>query len=85
MNLEVSQMLDHLTALFRKIIREELRRPTRTIVEEWVNERDALKLCGRSRKTLIKAINDGRIKPADLRPNPIGTGYLIRRTALAKD
>lgn len=87
---ETYPTLEQIAAVVRRTMREELRRPDRgtarkPLSDEWVHEKDALVLCGKTRKTLLRAIETGRIKPADLRPNPIGTGYLIRRTALVAD
>lgn len=84
--METYPTLEQIKAVMRLVLREELSRPRKPLTDEWVHEKDALTLCGKKcRETLLRAIKSGRIKPDDVRPNPIGTGYLIRRTALIAD
>lgn len=73
--------------IMRRVVREELakQKPSKALSELWATEKEVIELCGKSRDTLYRAIKEGRIRPNDVRQNPIGKGYLIRRTALIAD
>lgn len=83
--METYPTLEQITAAVRRVVREEMSRPRKPLADEWVNETDALTLSGKSRRSMLRAIEDGRIRADDIRPNPFGIGYLFRRTALVAD
>lgn len=81
--------LEQIAAVVRQTMQEVLAkaasRSPRSLPDIWATEAEALQLCGKSQKTLYRAIASGKLSAKDVRPNPIGKGYLIRRTALVKD
>ena len=79
--------LEQIMATIRYTIQQELQkmRIPKSLSDSWANEEEVLKLCNKSKRTLYNAIKEGKISPKDIRPNPIGTGYLFRRSALVKD
>ncbi len=85
--MEANLTLEQIAATVRATIQQELRkeRQSKTLSDVWANEEEVLALCGKSRDTLMRAIQSGRINPKDVRPNPIGKGYLFRRSALVND
>lgn len=85
--MEDHPLLVHMAATIRRTIQEELRKlhMSKSLSDIWANEHEVMALCGKSRRTLLNAIASGKISPKDVRPNPIGKGYLIRKSAIVKD
>ncbi|GAB4027340.1 helix-turn-helix domain-containing protein [Spirosoma koreense] len=79
--------LEQIAATIRIVIQQEFsqQRVPKMLSDVWANEAEVLKLCGKGRKTLYNAIKAGKISAKDIRQNPLGKGYLFRRSALVKE
>lgn len=86
--MEINVLLDQIAvtvaATVRRTMQEEFRKQgkSRNSTDDWMNEKEILALCGKSHKTLIRAITAGKFNPKDIRPNPLCKGYLFRRSAM---
>lgn len=86
--MEDQALITQIAATIHRTIQEEFKKqrvPHKGLSNIWANEKEVLELCGKSRRTLLNAIASGKIKPNDVRQNPLGKGYLFRRSALVKE
>ena len=86
--MEDQSIMTQIAATIRQTMQEEFQKQrvlTKSLSDVWANEAEVLELCGKSRRTLLNAIAIGKIKPNDVRQNPLGKGYLFRRSAIVKD
>ncbi|OJW74274.1 hypothetical protein [Spirosoma sp. 48-14] len=78
----VEVTIERIKAAVRQVMREEFEnKGIKPLWEIWAPEEEVLKAWGKSRVTLYRAIAANRFDPKDIRSNPIGKGYLFRRSA----
>ncbi|WP_020599896.1 hypothetical protein [Spirosoma panaciterrae] len=81
--LTIGQIIAAMRKVLREVLLELLQNSSfLSISAVWATEEEVITGCGKSRRCLYRAIAAGRIQPNDIRPNPIGKGYLFRRSAL---
>ncbi|WP_020599171.1 hypothetical protein [Spirosoma panaciterrae] len=75
--------IERIVSAVKKGVREELEKAAiLPISAVWATEEEVITGCGKSRRCLYRAIAALKFHPNDIRPNPIGKGYLFRRSAI---